>query len=315
MQAAALVNHADVDVTCQRYENAKQKIDDALARFDRIDARGLRAGAYRVLGMIHRDTGRPELAEREFRAAIRFAASAGSMLNEAEANRELATLYRASEQNHDALRCLSVAYGLFRRLDARVEVVDVGGKLAELEDGYLSVARAWAHALESSNSRSFGHCERVAQTSVAIARALRLTDHEETTILVGAYLHDVGMIRVPREILEKAGPLTAAEDDVMRRHPVIGVELLESIDFPWDIKPIVRWHHERLDGSGYPDRLAGDGLPISAQIVGIADTYDALTTPRPYRGAFSVCDARQRIASRAGRWSTAVVDAFLRVVG
>jgi putative nucleotidyltransferase with HDIG domain len=217
-------------------------------------------------------------------------------------------------RNHEALRTLSTALRLFRRLDARAEMVDVGAKVAELESGYLSVVRAWGQSLESSNSRSFGHCERVAQMAVSVARAMRLTDHEETTILVGGYLHDVGMMRVPRHILEKPGPLTREEMEIVRRHPALGVELLASIDFPWDIKPIIRWHHERLDGTGYPDRIAGDALPLSVQIVGIAEAYDAMTNIRPYRAALSARDAAHEISTARGRWSEPVVNAFLRVV-
>lgn len=314
IRAAALVNSAEVDVSCQRYENARQKIDDAIGCFDKLEARGLRSGAHRVLGMIHRETGRPETAAQHFKSAIQLAVGAGSMLNEAEASRELATLHRMNGRNHEALRTLTVALRLFRRLDARVEMVDVGAKVAELESGYLSVVRAWGQSLESTNSRSFGHCERVAQTAVAVARAMRLTDHEETTILVGAYLHDVGMMRVPRQILDKPGPLTRDEMDAVRRHPVLGVELLASIDFPWDIKPIIRWHHERLDGTGYPDRIVGDALPLSVQIVGIAEAYDAMTNVRPHRAALTVRDAAYQISTARGRWSEPVVNAFLRVV-
>jgi putative nucleotidyltransferase with HDIG domain len=314
MRAAALVNSAEVDVSCQRYENARQKIDDALTCFDKLEARGLRSGAHRVLGMIMRETGRPELAEQQFHSAIQLAVGAGSMLNEAEASREFSTLHRMNGRNHEALRMLTVALRLFRRLDARVEMVDVGAKVAELESGYLSVVRAWGQSLESTNSRSFGHCERVAQTAVAIARAMRLTDHEETTILVGAYLHDVGMMRIPRHVLDKAGALTRDEMELVRKHPLFGVELLASIDFPWDIKPIIRWHHERLDGTGYPDGIAGDALPLSVQIVGIAESYDAMTNVRPHRAALSVRAAAYEISTARGRWSEPVVDAFLRVV-
>ena len=107
-----------------------------------------------------------------------------------------------------------------------------------------------------------------------------------TTVRIGAYLHDVGKVRVPLEILNKPGKLTAEEFDVMKAHPVCGHRAARRrIEFPWDIKPIIRWHHERYDGTGYPDRLEGDDIPLSAQIIGIVDVYDALTTTRSYRGA------------------------------
>src|SRR6266508_5393358 len=214
-------------------------------------------------------------------------------------------------RNQEALRLLNVAYRLFRRLDARVDLVHVGGKVAELEGTYLAVVRGWGQSIESSDGYTFGHCERVAQNAVAVARVLGLDEEDETTILLGAYLHDVGKLRIPHEILHKPGPLTREELEVVQMHPIWGIELLADVEFPWDLKPIIRWHHERYDGTGYPDRLRGDEIPVSAQIAGIADVYDALTTSRPYRPAFSRSAALAEIERCRGQWSEAVYNAFL----
>ena len=100
----------------------------------------------------------------------------------------------------------------------------------------------------------------------------------------------------------------------MRTHPILGVELLADVEFPWDIKPIIRWHHERYDGSGYPDGLVGDAIPLSAQIVGILDVYDALTTPRGYQAPLPKQQAIERIVERRGWWSERVVKAFLKAM-
>jgi len=137
-----------------------------------------------------------------------------------------------------------------------------------------------------------------------------MDEHAQTTVRVGAYLHDVGKVRVPHEILNKPDKLTAEEFEVVQRHPVWGIELLAAVEFPWDIKPIIRWHHERHDGSGYPDRLRGDEIPVSAQIVGIADVYDALTTTRPYRPALPLEHALAEMDRFRGWWSEAVRAAF-----
>lgn len=314
LQALCLVNHAEVDVARQRFENARQSAERALALFDQLGARGAKAGAYRVIGMVYRETGRLALAESRLRSAIELAACAGSVLTEAEASRELALLYQAMGRNQEALRLLNVAYRLFRRLDARVDLVHVGGKVAELQSTYLAVVREWGQSIESNDSYTFGHCERVARNAVAVARVLGLDDQEETTILLGAYLHDVGMVRVPHEILQKPGPLTGEELEVVQRHPVWGIELLADVDFPWDIRPIIRWHHESYDGSGYPDRLKGEEIPLSAQIVGIVDVYDSLTTMRPYQSALSVDQALEQITTCRSRWSERVFEAFLRAV-
>src|SRR5258706_2547580 len=103
---------------------------------------------------------------------------------------------------------------------------------------------------------------------------LGVEEEVQTAIQLGAYLHDVGKVRVPHEILNKPGPLTRDEYEVVQMHPIWGIELLAKVEFPWDLKPIIRWHHERYDGTGYPDRLRGDEIPVSAQIVGIVDAYD-----------------------------------------
>ncbi|HEY6209877.1 MAG TPA: HD domain-containing phosphohydrolase [Gemmatimonadales bacterium] len=314
LQGLCLVNHAEVDVARQRFENARQNAEAALALFDQLGARGPKAGAYRVLGMVYRETGRPGLAESRLRSAIELAVTSGSVLNEAEASRELALLYQAMGRNQEALAFLNAAYRLFRRVDARVDLIHVGGKMAELEGTYLAVVRHWARSIESSDSHTFGHCERVARNAVALARALGLDDKEETTILLGAYLHDLGEVRVPHEILNKAGPLTREEREVVRMHPMWGIELLASVEFPWDLKPIIRWHHERTDGSGYPDRLKGDEIPIGAQIVGILDVYDALTTSRTHSPALPVTRALEEITRLRRCWSEPVFEAFLRVV-
>src|SRR5204863_24481 len=108
-------------------------------------------------------------------------------------------------RNQEALRLLNAAYRRFRRLDARVDLVHVGGKMAELEATFLAVVREWGQSLESSDRSTFGHCERVAKNAVAMARILGLEDEQETTLLIGAYLHDLGKVRVPHEILTKPG--------------------------------------------------------------------------------------------------------------
>jgi len=314
LQALCLVNHAEVDVARQRFENARQSAENALALFDQLGVRDAKAGAYRVIGMAYRETGRLTLAESRLRSAIDLAVGAGSVLNEAEASRELALLYQAMGRNQDALRLLNTAYRLFRRLDARVDLVHVGGKVAELEGTYLAVVREWGQSIESSDGYTFGHCERVARNAVAVARALGLDEQEETTILLGAYLHDVGKVRIPHEILHKPASLTDAERAVVQMHPVWGIELLANVDFPWDLKPIIRWHHERYDGSGYPDRLKGDEIPLSAQIVGILDVYDALTNSRAYAPPLPAAQALAAMTDCRGWWCERVFGAFWRVV-
>jgi putative nucleotidyltransferase with HDIG domain len=312
LEGLCLVNHAKVHVARGRYEDARGNAETALAVFDRVGVESAKADAYRILGMVYRETGRASLAEARLRSAIDLAVTAGSALNEAEASRELALLYQSMGRNQEALKFLNAAHRLFRRLDARVDLVYVEGKEAELEATYLAVVRAWGQSIESADTYTFGHCERVARRAVAVAEAMGMDEHAQTTVRVGAYLHDVGKVRVPHEILSKPDQLTPDEFDVVQMHPIWGIELLAAVEFPWDIKPIIRWHHERHDGTGYPDRLRGDEIPVSAQIVGIADVYDALTTTRPYHAAFSRGRALAEMDRCRGWWCDAVRAAFGR---
>ena len=311
LRALSLVNEAEVDASSQRYEQARQAAEEALGVFEQLGAQGAKSDAYRVIGVVYRETGRQALAESRLHTAVDVAAAAGAVLMEAEACRELALLFQQTGRNHDALIQLDRSYRLFGRLDARNDLVFVAGKLAELEGTYLAVVRDWGRSLESNDQATFGHCERVARTAVAVARTLGLDAHAETTVLLGAYLHDVGMMKVPHEIVAKAGSLTTAERDLMETHPLLGLELVAEVSFPWDIKPIIRWHHERYDGSGYPDRLKGDDIPLTAQIVGIAECFDALITSRHGTPLLTEAQALDRIRRCRAWWSDPVVTAFL----
>jgi putative nucleotidyltransferase with HDIG domain len=314
LQGLCLVNHAEVHVVRQQFEDARRKAEASLALFDQLGDRGAKADAYRMIGMVYRETGRAALGESRLRSSIELAVAAGSVLSEAESSRELALLYQGMGRNQEALTLLNAAHRLFRRLDARVDLVHVGGKVAELESTYLGVVREWGQSIESSDSYTFGHCERVARYASAVAQAVGLDDTAQTTIRLGAYLHDVGKVKVPHEILNKPGSLTRDEFEVVKMHPVWGVELLANVEFPWDLKPIIRWHHERYDGTGYPDRLKGDEIPLSAQVVGIVDVYDALTTDRPYRPGLTAEAALAEITRCRGWWSPRVFEGFLQAL-
>ncbi len=312
LQGLCLLNQAaKVDVARQQFEDARRNAEAALSIFDRLGAGAEKAGAYRVIGVVYRETGRLALAESRLRSGVELAVAAGSVLNEADGSRELALLYQAMGRNQQALVLLNTAHRLFRRLDAWRDLVHVAGKVAELESTYLAVVREWGQSIESNDSYTFGHCERVAQNAVAVARALGLDAQVRTTIRLGAYLHDVGKVRVPHEILNKPGPLSAEEFEVVKMHPVWGIDLLAGVEFPWDLKPVLRWHHERYDGTGYPDRLRGDEIPVAAQIVGVVDVYDALTSTRAYRPALSPAQALAEITREQSAWSPRVFVGFM----
>lgn len=314
LQGLCLLNHSEVHLARQAFEQARESAEAALAVFDHLGSRLDKADAYRILGIVYRETGRSALSEARLRAAIELAAGTGSVLSEAEASRELGRLYQVMGRNQEALTLLNASWRLFSRLDAHLDLVDVQAKVADLEGTFLAVVRDWGQSIESADSYTYGHCERVATYAVAVARELDLTDTELTTVRLGAYLHDVGKVKVPHEILNKPGRLTTEEFDIIKQHPAWGIELLEGIEFPWDIKPIIRWHHEKHDGTGYPDRLAGDQIPRAAQIICIVDVYDALTSTRSYRPAMTHEQALDCMRETPHWWHPEVYAAFMHTV-
>jgi len=185
---------------------------------------------------------------------------------------------------------------------------------AHLEKACLAVVWGFGELMESSDRYTFGHCERVAAFAADIAGVLGLEQLQLTTVRIGAYLHDLGKVRVPREILNKPGRLAPAELETIRKHPEWGVELLAAVELPWDIAPIIRWHHERYDGTGYPDGLCGAEIPINAQIIGIADAYDAITTTRSYRPAMPKRQALEEMRINRRHWHADVYAAFVKSV-
>lgn len=148
-----------------------------------------------------------------------------------------------------------------------------------------------ALTVEARDSYTDGHCQRLSNYATMVGRELRLKGTEVDVLQRGAYLHDIGKIGIPDSILLKPGELSVTEYSVMKRHPLIGEGLCGELRSLAPVRSIVRHHHERLDGSGYPDGLIGEDVPILAQIIGIVDTYDAITTTRPYRQARSSEDA------------------------
>jgi putative nucleotidyltransferase with HDIG domain len=315
LQGQCLVNHAKVHVARQAFEQARRNAESALAIFDQLGDRPNKSEAYRMIGVVYRETGKPALAESRLKSAIEMAKSAGFELTQAEASRELAILYHSMGRNQDSLSLLNTAHGLFSDINASADLVDVDSRVEELESTYLALVKEWGQSIESSDTYTYGHCGRVADNAMLVATQLGLAGQELTGIKLGAYLHDVGKVKVPHEVLNKPAKLTQEEFEIVKNHPIWGIELLEEVEFPWDIKAVVRWHHEKCDGTGYPDQLKGDEIPLSAQIVGIVDVYDALTTDRPYRPALTHEEAMAEITRIRASWSDPVFDAFMASVG
>ena len=175
----------------------------------------------------------------------------------------------------------------------------------------LTVVRDWGESIEFGDDYLRGHCSRVADHADALAESLGIDPRTRATILAGAYLHLVGRLRLPHAIQNKPGLLTPGERAIVERIPVWGTEILAKSALPWDVRPIVRWHNERIDGTGYPDRLHGDDIPLPAQIVGMANVFVALTSPRAHRPAISAARAVRRLAQFRTCWSGELLHAYI----
>jgi len=182
---------------------------------------------------------------------------------------------------------------------------------ARLERTFVESVTALAEAVERRDPYTGGHLHRVVAYSLLLGDELELPAEELETLRLGATLHDIGKIAVPDDILRKPAALDAEELAVMQRHPADGAAIVSRIQSLAPVLPIVRNHHERMDGRGYPDGLAGDAIPLLARIAAVADTYDAITTSRPYRPGLDAATAAREIREDAGtRLCPRVVAAF-----
>jgi putative nucleotidyltransferase with HDIG domain len=195
-----------------------------------------------------------------------------------------------------------------RQRDVSQKLVDVN---ARLEAANISFATALVTTLDARDQYTAGHSASVAHYARDIARRLGLTDEEQRLAHVCGLVHDVGKIGLPPGLLEKPGPLTLEERRHMEQHPVIGERILTKVDDYSEIAKIVRHHHERVDGAGYPDGLAGVEIPLLSRIISVADAYDAMTSARPYREPMPPRVARLRLAQAVeSQFDTSVVAAF-----
>jgi putative two-component system response regulator len=184
-------------------------------------------------------------------------------------------------------------------------------------DSAESVILSLALTIEARDTYTEGHCQRLAGYATAFGQALGLGEDDVAALERGGFLHDIGKVGIPDAVLRKPGPLTSAEYDIVKQHTVIGDRLCGGLRSLRRVRSIVRHHHERLDGSGYPDGLHGDEIPLLAQIMSIVDLFDAITSTRPYRLARSAEHAGDELTKEVARgWRRAdLVETFLGLVG
>lgn len=299
--ATVQLNRADLYLRLERFDDARACCDQAFEIFSRISSTSGLGETYKVYGSLYRQTGKLHLAEAHLAVISDLAKQADHALLEAEAERERALVYLDQGKKSEALRSLNSAHRIFNGLRARRELVNVDKQLDSLEQSYLQVVKVWGESIESRDRYTAGHSARVAEYTTRLAQALGFAGRELTWIRMGAFLHDVGKTRLSAELLNKAGRLSEADWAEIRNHTIAGDEIVAELDFPYDLRPMVRSHHERWDGTGYPDNLKGDAIPLVARIICIADVYDAMTTDRSYRTAYSRDDALSLMAQECGR--------------
>jgi putative nucleotidyltransferase with HDIG domain len=195
--------------------------------------------------------------------------------------------------------------------DLRETFKEERARTQELTRSYAATVRALSNAVEARDAYTGRHAERVAAYGIEIARVLGMEGLDRPEVEFGFLLHDIGKVAVPDAILYKPGLLTGEERALMARHPVVGADILDGIEFLADAARVVRNHHERWDGSGYPDGLRGEEIPLVARVFAVADVLDALTTDRPYRRGLPLEEARAMIVEASGsHFDPAVVTAF-----
>jgi diguanylate cyclase (GGDEF)-like protein/putative nucleotidyltransferase with HDIG domain len=184
-----------------------------------------------------------------------------------------------------------------------------------LTDMYLATIKSLALAIDAKDQYTHQHILRVQHYSIAVAEKVGLVGAEMEGLKTGALLHDIGKLGVPEYVLLKPGRLTPDEFDKIKKHPEIGAAILDPVDFPWPVLPVVKYHHEKWNGKGYPEGLRGEQIPLTARILAVADVYDALTSTRSYRGAWTHERAVELIRSESGEhFDPKIAAAFLEII-
>jgi response regulator RpfG family c-di-GMP phosphodiesterase len=185
----------------------------------------------------------------------------------------------------------------------------------ELQSTYLSTVKTLVSIIEAKDSYTKGHTERVADYATAIAEAMDLSKEEQRLIAFGAILHDIGKLGVLEHVLNKQGKLNEEEWKILKAHPEVGASIIENMEFLTGTVSLVRHHHECYDGSGYPDGLKGEAIPLGARIITVADSFDAMTTDRPYRRALSWDEAVETLRIKSGsQFDPIIVDHFIALL-
>ena len=211
---------------------------------------------------------------------------------------------------HDQLKVFAREVGVLYSAE-RVRRRELEHALESAREMYIATMKSLAHVVEAKDPTTRGHLDRTAHYGLALARLVDPALAERPEVAYGFFLHDIGKVGIPESILCKTTPLTELEWVVMRSHPNQGARIVEPIPFMGEAVEIVRSHHERFDGTGYPRGLEGEEIPLAARIFAIADSFDAMTSDRPYRSALSTDEAVAEILAGSGtQFDPVCVEAF-----
>lgn len=304
------VNKVQLYIAGRRYDEALAQCHKLLAT-PTDESAPWRGEVFRHIGVIARAQGDFPGATDNLLKAEQRALESGDLLLRADVSEQLAELYWAQERHKDMLQRLNEAHSLYTQLKAQHRVAQVEKRNGALEARFLEMAKQWGDSIESKDRYTQGHCERVAFFACVLADSAGFNSRSLFWFRIGALLHDIGKIIVPTEVLNKPGKLTDEEWTIMKRHPEAGLELVADIDFPGDISAIIRNHHERWDGAGYPDGLKGEAIPFAARILCVADVYDALTTTRSYRPGLTHARAAEIMRASTGQFDPDLLETFL----
>jgi len=185
----------------------------------------------------------------------------------------------------------------------------------KIQDSYFEITKALAQAIEAKDPYTHGHSARVVEYTVLIAQKLDLQEEENELLKYAAMLHDIGKIGVRGIVLNNPKGLTGEEYDEIKKHPLIGEGIIKPIELLQPIKPLIRHHHERYNGKGYPDGLSGENIPLGARIIAVADAYDAMKSDRPYRKALTEEVAIRELKEESGtQFDPKIVEVFLEIL-
>ncbi|HMH86207.1 MAG TPA: HD-GYP domain-containing protein, partial [Gemmatimonadaceae bacterium] len=304
------VNKVQLYIAGRRYDEAFTQCN-ALLTVAAAETAPWRGEVFRHLGVIARERGDFAQATDNLLKAEQHSLESGNLLQRADVSEQLAEVYWAQERHRDMLQRLNEAHSLYSQLKAQHRVAQVEKRNGALEARFLEMAKQWGDSIESKDRYTQGHCERVAFFACVLADSAGFNSRSLFWFRIGALLHDIGKIIVPTEVLNKPGKLTDEEWAIMKRHPEAGLELVADIDFPGDISAIIRNHHERWDGAGYPDGLKGEAIPFAARILCVADVYDALTTTRSYRPGLTHARAAEIMRASTGQFDPQLLEIFL----